>query len=203
MFSELLGALGEEDDQVVLDDIRRLLRELRRRKDVTYAIAKQIDAALTEEASYRTDPIFSTQPNEHATHRTDLPDPLPEAPLIPDEYLERVSAQVHDHAMLAPPVQAQLLFELRNALHEEDSPTVVDDIWKLLSALRRRTDVTYPVATEIDSMLGEGAPDSAGPEDSEVPRAATVPATDAIFSGEGVPLFQRLKRRMKTRVPPY
>ena len=173
-----------------------------------------------EVSSYRADPIFRRQLvdyrnptaatgfalmgalNEHATHRTDLPDPLPEAPPIPYEYLQRVGAQIHDPAMLAPPVQAQLLFELRNALHEEEDPTVVDDICKLLRALRRRTDVTYPVATEIDSMLGEVAPDSGQPGDSEVRPAATVPATDARPSGEGVPLFQRLNPRMKTLAPP-
>jgi outer membrane protein assembly factor BamB len=173
-----------------------------------------------EVSSYRADPIFRRQLvdyrnptaatgfalmgalNEHATHRTDLPDPLPEAPPIPYEYLQRVGAQIHDSAMLAPPVQAQLLFELRNALHEEeDDPTVVDDICNLLRGLRRRADVTYPVATEIDSMLGEVAPDSGQPGDAEVRPAATVPATDARPSGEGVPLFRRLNTRTKILAP--
>ena len=48
IFFELHGALDEEDDPVVLDDIRRLLRELRRRKDVTHAIAREIDTVLDE-----------------------------------------------------------------------------------------------------------------------------------------------------------
>jgi outer membrane protein assembly factor BamB len=179
-----------------------------------------LPVVVGEVSSYRADPIFSTQLidyrnptaatglalmgalNEHATHRTDLPDPLPEAPPIPYEYLQRVGAQIHNPAMLAPPVQAQLLFELRNALHEEDDPTVVDDICKLLRARRRRTDVTYPVATEIDSMLGDVAPDSGQPRDSEVRRAAKAPATDARPSGQEVPLLQRLNPRTKILAPP-
>ena len=38
-----------------------------------------------------------------------------------------------------------MLFELRNALHDEDDPAVLNDIHRLLQALRRRTDVTYPI----------------------------------------------------------
>ncbi len=173
-----------------------------------------------EVSSYRADPIFRRQLidyrnptaatgfelmgalNEHATHRADLPDPLPEAPPIPYEYLQRVGAQIHDSAGLAPPVQAQLLFELGNALHEEDDPTIVDDICKLLRALRRRADVTYPVATEINSMLGEVTPDSDQPGDIKIRPAATVPATDAKPSAEGMPLFRRLNTRTKTLPSP-
>jgi hypothetical protein len=124
-----------------------------------------------EISSFRADPIFSRQLidyrkptsatgfalmgalNERAAERADLPDPLPDAPPIPYEYLQRLGALVHDPAILTAPVQAEMLFELRNALHDEDDPTVLDDIRNLLRALRRRTDVTYAIGSEIDTIL--------------------------------------------------
>ena len=96
---------------------------------------------IGELGSYRADPIFSRQLidyrkpaaatgalmgalQEQAARRSDLPDPLPEGPPIPYEYLQRLGASIHDAAVLAPSVQAQMLFELRNALTEEDDSTV-------------------------------------------------------------------------------
>jgi class 3 adenylate cyclase len=125
-------------------------------------------------SSYRAHPIFSRQLidyrepaaagfeligalHELGADRRELPDPLPDEPPIPYEYLQRLGASIHDAAVLTPPVQAQMLFELRSALTEEDDSTVLDDIRKLLDVLRRRKDVTYPIATEIDTILGDGA----------------------------------------------
>lgn len=122
--------------------------------------------------SYRADPIFNMQLidyrqptaaagfalmgalNEHAAGRIELPDPLPAAPPIPYEYLQRLGASIHDADTLAPGVQAQTLFELRNALNEESDPTVQADIHNLLAVLGRRSDVTYPIAREIQAILG-------------------------------------------------
>jgi sugar lactone lactonase YvrE len=123
--------------------------------------------------SYHVDPIFTRQlvdyrdPNRnsvidlvsavhsHAAQHIELPDPLPEPPPIPYEYLHRLGGSIHDTAtVLAPPVQGQMLFELRSALAEEDDEIVLDDIRNLLRALRRRNDVTYPIASEIDTLLG-------------------------------------------------
>jgi serine/threonine kinase PknH len=133
---------------------------------------------IGEVSSYRADPIFSRQLIDyrqptaatglalmgaldvHAAHHNELPEPLPEAPPIPYEYLQRLGASIHDPAVLAPPAQAQMLFELRNALCEEDDPTVLYDIRKLLRTLRRRADVTYPIANEIDTVLSKAAADS-------------------------------------------
>jgi class 3 adenylate cyclase len=132
---------------------------------------------IGEVSSYRAYPIFSRQLidyrnptmtagfalmgalHQRGADRSDLPDPLPEAPPIPYEYLQRLGASIHDAAVLAPPVQAQMLFELRSALSEEDDATVLEDIRTLLGVLRRRKDVTHPIATEIGTILGEGAAD--------------------------------------------
>jgi class 3 adenylate cyclase len=158
---------------------------------------------IGEVSSYRDDPIFSRQLidyrnpttaagfalmgalHERGAERSDLPEPLPEGPPIPYEYLQRLGASIHDAAVLAPPVQAQMLFELRSALYEEDDPTVVDDIRKLLGVLRRRKDVTFPIASEIDTMLAKDAADSsrtpAGPRADEIPTVG-VQRADALAS---------------------
>ena len=152
---------------------------------------------IGEVSSYRADPIFSRQLidyrsatgaagfalmgalNQHATDRVELPDPLPAAPPIPYEYLQRLGAQIHDPAMLAPPAQAQMLFELRNALHEEYDHTAQEDIRKQLAMLRRRSDVTLAIAGEIDTILGGKTSSEAGTV-AQAPRArragATMPA---------------------------
>jgi len=127
---------------------------------------------IGEVKSFHIDPIFTVQLVDYrnptinsafdlvsslharATQHSGLPDPLPEPPPIPYEYLHRLGASIYDTAtMLPPPVQAQMLFELRNALHDEDDPTVLDDIRNLLRALRQRTDVTYAIGSEIDTIL--------------------------------------------------
>lgn len=151
--------------------------------------------------SYRADPIFNMQLidyrqptaaagfalmgalNEHAAGRVQLPDPLPAAPPIPYEYLQRLGASIHDADTLAPGVQAQTLFELRNALNEETDPTVQADIHNLLAVLGRRSDVTYPIAREIQTILGaQPAPappptlDPMRPLTAQPPPGAPVPA---------------------------
>jgi sugar lactone lactonase YvrE len=139
---------------------------------------------IGEVSSYRADPIFSTQLidyrtstgaagfalmgalNRHVNDRVELPDPLPPAPPIPYEYLQRLGAQIHDSAILAPAMQAQMLFELRNALREEYDQTARADIRGQLAKLRRRSDVTVPIAAEIDTILAEKTSDTASADAS-------------------------------------
>ncbi|MDT5012804.1 MAG: hypothetical protein QOH57_4421, partial [Mycobacterium sp.] len=143
---------------------------------------------IGEVSSYRADPIFSTQLidyrtstgaagfalmgalNQHVNDRVELPDPLPPAPPIPYEYLQRLGAQIHDSAILAPAMQAQMLFELRNALHEEYDQTAREDIRGQLAKLRRRSDVTVPIAAEIDTILADRTSASA---DASAPVSAS------------------------------
>lgn len=127
---------------------------------------------IGELASYRVDPIFAEQLvdyrnptaasgfalmgalNQCSTQRGQLPDPLPEPPPIPFEYLLRLGALIHDSAELRPPAQKQTLFELRTALNDETDEGVREDIRNLLRAMRRRSDVTYSIVGEIDTLLG-------------------------------------------------
>jgi sugar lactone lactonase YvrE len=166
-----------------------------------------------EVSSYRADPLFSRQLidyrnptgaagfalmgalNQHADQRAELPDPLPATPPIPYEYLQRLGAQVHDPAALTPPMQAQMLFELRNALHEEHDETAVEDIRRQLAALRRRSDVTYAIASEIDAILGAKSPVRA-PVDPAPPRPRA-PARNGRSGGDAAPQVARPRRKLK------
>jgi hypothetical protein len=142
-------------------------------------------------SSYRSDPIFSRHLvdyrtptaatgfalmgalNEHAATRRELPEPLPTAPAIPYEYLQRLGAQIHDPAAeLTFSVQTQTLFELRNALNEEDDPTVLADIRKLLRTMRRRKEVSQSITSDIDAILGRDEIAEATPE-APIPDAPT------------------------------
>jgi class 3 adenylate cyclase len=126
-------------------------------------------------STYRTDPIFTMQfvdyreatkdsgitliagLHECASQRTSLPDPLPEPPPVPYEYLLRLGAIIRAQADIAPSEQMSLVCELRMALEKEMEPSVHDDIRALLGALRARNDVTYAIAREIDAILAPTA----------------------------------------------
>lgn len=121
--------------------------------------------------SYRIDPIFTVQSvdfrnpdaaagaalvaavRERAAERKDLPDPLPEPPPIPYEYLQRLGVAIDSPEELSPTEQLTILTDLRQALRQEDDESVREDIRRLLGALRRRSEVTHGNVEEIDDML--------------------------------------------------
>lgn len=100
---------------------------------------------------------------EAAAQRGELPDPLPEPPPIPYEYLMRLSARI-DAPDLSAADQLSILLQLRESLGVEDDDEVRADIGKLLRRLRSRADVTFRVAGEIDALPGreDAAPSPAG-----------------------------------------
>ncbi|WP_084028198.1 NHL repeat-containing protein [Mycobacterium avium] len=100
--------------------------------------------------------------HERAARRGELPDPSPEPPLIPYEYLQRLGAAIHGAAELSAQTQMGMVFELGGALGEEDDDTVRDDIGNLRRALRARKEVTLAIANEIDAgRAPAGGPTSA------------------------------------------
>jgi hypothetical protein len=101
-----------------------------------------------------------------------LPDPLPDPPPIPYEYLQRLGASIHDSPELTASVQKQILLELVSGLDEEDDAAVLDDIRHLLRALQRRSDVTYKIARDIDAHL-------AAEDTEETPHRETLADHDA------------------------
>jgi DNA-binding beta-propeller fold protein YncE len=146
---------------------------------------------IGEVASYRTDPIFAMQfidyrdstknsgielisaLHERAAHRGALPDPLPEPPPVPFEYLQRLGAAIRSSAELAPSAQAAMVFELRTALDDENDDTVRSDIRNLLRELGNRPDVTRTIARDIDGAIGE-QPVTSAPPASVIPEAPAV-----------------------------
>lgn len=93
---------------------------------------------------------------EAARRRGPLPEPLPLSPPVPFAYLLRLGSAI-EKEQLTPAEQADLVGQLRDCLDTEDDEGVKDDARELLRALRRRPDVTYKHAGEIDQLLA-GAP---------------------------------------------
>jgi serine/threonine kinase PknH len=120
--------------------------------------------------SYRIDPIFTVQSidfrnpdaaagaaliaavRERAAERKPLPDPKPEPPPVPYEYLQRLGVAIGSPEELSPIEQSTILADLRQALRTEDDDSVREDIHRLLSALRRRSEVMLATVEEIDDL---------------------------------------------------
>jgi hypothetical protein len=111
---------------------------------------------------------------EGAAQRGELPDPLPEPPAIPYEYLMRLSARV-DAPDLSAADQLSIVLQLRESLGVEDDEEVRADIGKLLRRLRSRTDVTFRVAGEIDALLRQQHADASPSGGTPPQHKATTP----------------------------
>jgi serine/threonine kinase PknH len=148
--------------------------------------------------SYRIDPIFTVQSvdfrtpdaasaaaliaavRERAAERKELPDPLPESPPVPYEYLQRLGVAIDSPEELSPTEQTTILADLRHALRQEDDESVREDIRRLLGALRRRSEVTHGNVEEIDDLLGRypaARGDAAAPPEGQSEAAHTAKAT--------------------------
>lgn len=89
---------------------------------------------------------------EGAARRGELPDPLPEPPPIPYEYLMRLSTRIESPALQSAD-QLAIVSQLRESLEIEDDDGVRADLVALLGRLRSRADVTFRAANEIDAVL--------------------------------------------------
>ena len=81
-----------------------------------------------------------------------LPDPLPEPPTVPFEYLYRI-ASVMGPDKISPDRQEELIGKLRRNLKNEEDEVARADIIKLLKELRDRRELTIQNAGEIDEIL--------------------------------------------------
>jgi hypothetical protein len=135
-----------------------------------------------------------------SAQRRELPDPLPEPPPVPFEYLLRLGSAI-EAAQLSPAEQAELIRQLRDCVETEDDEGVKDDALELLRALRRRPDVTYRNAAEIDTMLhdrtaegpGRMSGEGAGRATGTPAESSAQPGRDADPSGSG-PAFPQSDR---------
>lgn len=98
-----------------------------------------------------------------AAQRHDLPDPLPEPPPIPYEYLIRLGAAISADTLNAGE-QVGLLAQLREGLRTEDDHSARRDVVALIQALRNRPDTTYRTVNEIDRLLADAEPGSRSAE---------------------------------------
>jgi hypothetical protein len=115
--------------------------------------------------------------NDAATRRGALPDPLPQAPPIPYEYLMRLAATI-DSPALRHNDQLAIVAQLRDSLQIEEDEGVRRDVVALLQRLRARSDVvTYRAAGEIDAVLHQFGPDARYQDTDERHRPAPPPPT--------------------------
>jgi hypothetical protein len=87
-----------------------------------------------------------------ASRQTVLPDPLPEPPTVPFEYLYRMAERLGPKPIPADD-QELLIAQFRSKLRNEDDDVARADIVKLLKELRRRKELTVGNAEEVDSLL--------------------------------------------------
>lgn len=98
-----------------------------------------------------------------------LPDPLPEPPGIPFDYLYRIASQI-DVQQIPPDDQGRLIAELWRRLKTEEDNVARKDILMLLSELRARNELTVPHAAEIDEILSGAQAKKVTPADAGVTR---------------------------------
>ena len=79
-----------------------------------------------------------------------LPDPLPPAPEVPISYLGKLTQQVESTSTLSYEKQSALLVDLGRSLRVPETAT---DARTLLERLRKRRDLTVPIAEEIDELF--------------------------------------------------
>lgn len=91
--------------------------------------------------------------DEFAAVPWQLPDPLPEPPSVPFEYLHRIATRIDVPNSILPEVQAQLIDELRRKLRDENDQVARSDILQLLGQLKNRSEITARHAAEIDAIL--------------------------------------------------
>ena len=111
------------------------------------------------------------------------PEPLPPRPLIPLSYLVLVEREIRGEDELGRHRQLAIVSDLRSKLGTRESSGARE----LLQALRERPDVTFEVATTVDTLLA--TPDPADPEPAAEPAptpanlSTTASTTSAAVSG--------------------
>jgi hypothetical protein len=88
-----------------------------------------------------------------AAKQPELPDPLPEPPPSPYEFLKTVGDWISDSSELGAAAQREIVSQFRNALRDAEAPTVIAVIQGHLLELRKRPDITLAIANEIDALL--------------------------------------------------
>ncbi|MBB6392254.1 TIR domain-containing protein [Microbacterium thalassium] len=102
--------------------------------------------------------------------RPPLPEPLPEAPPIPYEYLLRLGAVIRAKEPIPYGEQRDLIRQFREALDREKNPSVRESAFSLLRALGDRPETSRSVTAEIEELIAK-----AGLAESASATSATPP----------------------------
>jgi hypothetical protein len=147
---------------------------------------------IGEVESYRDDSIFTKQLIDYrqptgadgielwealqnlAARKKDLPDPLPDPPPIPFEYLLLIGEQIKSREPISFSEQTAILTQLRQSFWDEKDPGVRADIRKLLKHLRNRADVTVAAVREIDFLVQSGSAGSTTAPVTQVDQESSV-----------------------------
>lgn len=106
--------------------------------------------------------------------RRPLPDPLPEAPPIPYEYLLRLGAVIRAKEPIPYAEQRDLIRQFREALDRERNESVRESAFSLLRALGDRPETSRSVTAEIDELIAKAGPAPATSDDPVAPPSAPV-----------------------------
>jgi hypothetical protein len=134
-----------------------------------------------------------------ARRQVRLPDPLPDPPKVPFEYLYRMAERLGPKPIPADD-QELLIGQFRSKLRNEDDAVARADIVKLLKELRGRRELTVGNAEEIDSLLETAEPLVAEPDDG----ATRLPPTDHWRKGrtDTEPLPRQIPEPKTPPLPP-
>jgi serine/threonine kinase PknH len=92
--------------------------------------------------------------NRERAQRRPLPEPLPEEPPVPFEYLIRLYTTISNPDYLNPRDQAALVAQLQVGLGEDGQHEVArNDIVTLLTKLHDREDATHRTRTDVEAIL--------------------------------------------------
>ena len=92
--------------------------------------------------------------NRARAQRQPLPEPLPEEPSVPFEYLIRLYTTISNPEYLSPRDQAVLVAQLQVGLREDGQHEAArNDIVTLLRKLHDREDITHRTLMEVDAIL--------------------------------------------------
>lgn len=106
--------------------------------------------------------------DDQARRRKGLPDPLPDPPPIPYEYLQLLGEAINGPAPISYQEQTEILTQLRQAYRDETDPDVHDDIRTLLDSLQQRPDTARTTVEEIAS-IHKTTPRPVPPHDDRTP----------------------------------
>jgi streptogramin lyase len=102
--------------------------------------------------------------NRERARRQPVPEPPPDEPPVPFEYLIRLFTTIAGPDHLSPHDQAALLAQLQVGLREDGQHEAArKDIVMLLGKLRDREDVTYRTRSDVDAILASIGAESPSP----------------------------------------